>query len=877
MNIWRMLMVLAVFWGLVAAAGMPPSVRAEQIQAVNFTGMVSDGSGHGYPLAAQVIANNGTQDFITYTNPLDGTFITPLEEGLYTVTIIPFLEGYMPYVQSGVDVSQPLNVALQVSPSCEAPGYGPFTEITLYDYDFTLFNQDFFVDPGSQSASWEYGLPLDGPIPALNVWGTALNGNYNPLEDSHLVSPAMDTSALSSGFWLEWQHWFEIAYPEDVITIEAKNALGSWLPVWTVSSALSDGWRTETTYLDGQYAHTDFQFRFRLTENGDGTQATGWYLMRARIYSASCYVYQGGLVYGQVTNDGGEGINGARVLSIGSPPLDVISQSWAQPGFYMGFQRTPPNQTSLTANKLLYGSNTTGLIDIIDNGVTEVNDIILSSGRLVFDPGDLADLKFPFLGGGEAILNLSNTGTLPINFEIVELPIFTGIGTAAPPRMEGTPEAETFFAFDQNSHTLVSFLSTTPGVIDPIALHPGLNIVGADFLPGEPQRLYAIDGYSNTLMRLGTVLGWVDPISSLPPPTGQNWVGLTAGADGWLYGLANDALSQSTVVKIDPRTGAIAGETVLLAPAVVYAIALDDTGNLYGVMPGMDRLSQFNLVTGQELDFKLLPFNSERNTVSLEFNSSDGLLYLSAQPIIDDPALYAVNFDAANFVMMGEQPGTWLAGLAQAQSGRADIPWISADQVSGIIPTGGNLEITFIFTPGGLAPGTYEAFINIVTDAPDEVGGNQVLGRGRIPVTMRVIQPTLLIETPETAHKGEMIDVVMVFDADGDLLGGAIEAQAAIENLLPTGLAYVPGSLLADYGAASYNPGTHAIIWTTPTDLSNAPEVVIITYRAVITDPPGSTLISQADLTYGDSGEYSTSAVDSLTVGHAVFMPVALK
>ncbi|HOG80212.1 MAG TPA: hypothetical protein PK454_10705 [Anaerolineaceae bacterium] len=887
MNCWRILMVLALAVGL-AAAGLPPAARAEQIQMTAFTGMVADGSGHGYPLYAAVIANDGAQNYTAFTNPMDGMFTMELASGLYEVTIIPYLEGYLPYVQAGVDITAPLNVALQVSPSCEAPGYGPWVENTLFNYDFTLGQQGFAIDiPGSLNPSWAYGLPLEGPVSALSVWGTNLTGDYNPLEDSLLVSPVMDTSAAPNGFWLQWNHWYQMAYPGDLISVEAQNALGLWQPVWTITTPESGNWVPEIVYLDGQYAHTNFQFRFRLTENDDGTLATGWYIMNARLYTAGCAVLPGGLIWGHAFDaNTAQPVDGALVISSGVPPFQVITQTWrgdgGHQGFYMGFQQTPPEQITLTASKLYYGTAVTGPITVPENGLYQ-QPIDLPAGVLDFNPGDLGNLDFGFLGGGEALLKLENTGTLPVNFEVVELPVF-GSGTLnALPAADEASKAATFYAFDQISHSLVSFSSSTPGVLVPVAPYPQINVVGADFLPGEPQQLYAIDSYANRLIRLNTATGWLDRVGSLPPPTDQNWVGLTAGADGWLYGLASSIpLSLCTVVQIDPVTLTAVRQIELkdstgTFPQFAWDIALDDAGNLYGVNPGSDRLSRFDLQTGLELEHVIIPFNSERSESSLEFNSADGLLYLSMQPGMGNPALYSVDFAGGQFTSLGEQTGTLLAGLAQPESGRADVPWISADQVSGNIPAGGILEITFVFTPGGLAPGTYQAYITLATDAPDPIGGNQILGRGRIPITMQVVAPTLLIETPETAYNGQTIEAVIVFDADGELIGGAIEAQAAIENALPPGFTYVPDSLLADYGTASYDSDLHAILWNTPADLVDPPEVVMITYRAVVTGPAGAAQVSQIDLTYGDSGEYTATATDMLTIGRAVFLPVMLK
>ncbi len=96
------------------------------VESATVSGLVRDGSGHGWPLYAKVSATGTPQS--TYTNPVNGRYQLELPIGSdYDITVESVYPGYQELTET---VTVDGDVTVDLSPKvdtldCQAPGYAP--------------------------------------------------------------------------------------------------------------------------------------------------------------------------------------------------------------------------------------------------------------------------------------------------------------------------------------------------------------------------------------------------------------------------------------------------------------------------------------------------------------------------------------------------------------------------------------------------------------------------------------------------------------------------------------------------------------------------------------------------------------------------------
>jgi len=158
-----------------------PALAGDSPQAMaTLSGTVTDGSGHGWPLYAEVTIAH-PPDFTTtvFTDPLTGHYAATLPAGVtYNAYVFAWGGGYhlasRTVALGAGDIV--LDWALQRDAAdCIAPGYGP---TYVYHQDFEASDGGYQVDGYS---SWEWGTPTSGPGSAhsgAKAWATGLGGPY---------------------------------------------------------------------------------------------------------------------------------------------------------------------------------------------------------------------------------------------------------------------------------------------------------------------------------------------------------------------------------------------------------------------------------------------------------------------------------------------------------------------------------------------------------------------------------------------------------------------------------------------------------------------------------------------------------------------------
>jgi hypothetical protein len=349
------------------------------------SGTVTDGSGHGWPLHAQ-ISIPGYPTGSVWTSPYTGKYSVTVPQGSYTLSVSTDYPGYQDKsVQVTVGpgtTTQDTTLDADLS-ACAAPGYGP----QGLSQDFTGWTGDSARDgwnvtsPGG--AGWRFDNPggrtppPSGSIPFPgdshyrvfahfnpDTFAVADAGYYNPQPlHTALASPPVSLAGQSkpaisfdSAYYPDVSTWRHERSPSASVQLSTDGGR-SWATVWhqTTSNALGPITIPIPQAADG----TAVQARWVFIGSGLGYWAVGDVL----IGTQTCVADRGGLVTGIVTaQPGASAVNGAQIGDAASPPpypwpegISLPSTDPALPGgFYWLF--TPAGSQHLTATASGYAS-----------------------------------------------------------------------------------------------------------------------------------------------------------------------------------------------------------------------------------------------------------------------------------------------------------------------------------------------------------------------------------------------------------------------------------------------------------------------------------------------------------------------------------------
>lgn len=848
MKTWRFWIGLTLLLSLLA-----PGVAQAQPHTAAIYGTVTDGGGHGYPLYARLEFYNINTGITThtFTNPANGQYVMDLlpEGDDYLITVTTYLTGYESPSMTVYDLTSTgaeANFAIPPAPGCTAPGYHLET---LYATDFEL--SDGGLQTIGSFPSWAWGSPSGAVLPhsGVNVWGTNLNGNYNVGENSALFLQ-INTSSLSSGFTVSWWQRYQLS-PFDTIRVQAWNG-STWYLQEEITGGTSN-WMPYSIWLDPSFAYTGFIIRFEMMDNiADGTNL-GLYIDDLQITSTNCVMDSGGLVYGYVSSMGmpTQPILDATLISNGQPPFSARSGHWQDspyPGLYVGFQVGPPYLVNVTVTHPFYASQTLP-VTVLDHGIVQ-RDFVLPSGAMDFDAGALSSLELPFLGNGSGTLTLTNTGVLPIEFDLFEA-LELGEGKSLP--LAPGKDPQTFFGFRVGDHSLVTFQSGTPADMTPVASLPEMDLSGGDLLLGNPDWIYALrltpnDG-TQLVMLSTTQPGQFLTVGRVQERPDHVWQGMTGGMDGNFYAVSSDG-SSSQLYRISP-SAQVTALGVPIPGLQLLDVAMNRDGELYALDAATDSLVKLNPQTGTVLTTTaILGLDVLNEPQTIEFDDSTNTLYWMARSNASPYTQFRrLALDGASPVIQTLWASPYVC-LAAINGGQPDVSWLNLSTTQGTLIPGQILTVDVLLDPDAfdMPPGVYHANLMLLDNAPDTPNQKR---HGKIPVILTITEPTLSITAPAQAFEGDTLPITLSFDADGAQTGHPIADAAAIVVDLPTGFSLVNGSLTADYGTASYNAGTHQISWQTPSPLETPPEVVTLTYQLTVNSGTHSqTLSQQAELSY---------------------------
>ncbi|MEU8255953.1 S8 family serine peptidase [Micromonospora inaquosa] len=395
-------------------------VRLQRSAEATVSGVVTDGSGHGWPLYAMITAP-GLPAGPWFTNPKTGRYeLTVPVNSTYHLTVSPLYPGYR---ASPLDVSVDeravvRNVQAQIDEvSCLAPGYAYALRADFEGWTDPARRAGWtVVDNLGDGHAWQFDAPggLDNVTGGTGDFATA-NSWHNDMvqEDTDLVSPVIDLSRESSprlGFNALYLGESETARVGIDLSIDAGR---SWSNVWQKSTENVLG--PVEVALPQAAGRSQVQLRFHYAGSGIAL----WQVDDVTV--GTCGPTPGGLLTGVVRDDNTDDpINGAKVVDKARHmELAVSAATPNDPnlpdGYYWLFSTEA--EPTLTVSYPRYADREAPTV-VAPNRVT-TKDWRLHAGQLTVDRKGL-DVTTRLGKSATRTLTFTNNGTKPVHVKLGE-------------------------------------------------------------------------------------------------------------------------------------------------------------------------------------------------------------------------------------------------------------------------------------------------------------------------------------------------------------------------------------------------------------------------------------------------------------------------
>lgn len=400
----------------------------EPAESGTISGVVTDASGHGWPLRA-AIAVQGTP-IQTFSDPETGAYSFEAPAGTaYTVTATAQYPGYLVGTQE-VEVTPDAsamvtaNFGLTVdAASCAAPGYEHVTEGVSETFDGTEVPDGWTVTDEIDSGSvWVFDDPNGRGNLTGGEGGFAIvdsDGAGSALaQDTSLVSPVIDMSALTDpaiGFKHDYNAFLGTGESGEVdVSIDGGT---TWT---TLETYTADSNGEVFLQMPTAAEQSNVQVRFHYT----GSYDYWWQVDDVFVGNRACEPIEGGLVVGNVYDlNTGEGIVGASVTNVADETQKGVTAATPaddnlDDGYYWLFSGTPgANEFEAAARN--YESKTEDVSVVADDVVRA--DFELGSGHLIVDPESI-DTVVNLGDSATEDLTISNDGTGAVDVVLQEVP-----------------------------------------------------------------------------------------------------------------------------------------------------------------------------------------------------------------------------------------------------------------------------------------------------------------------------------------------------------------------------------------------------------------------------------------------------------------------
>ncbi len=356
------IIILSLFSALAAPAQAQTAPTGGLTDTVVISGVIADGSGHGYPLYARVDVTGGAAPQTVFSDPFTGAYsLTTQKDIQVTLTVTALITGYETGAETLIPLTDtPLNFDLPAVAECTAPGYYNL----LFEETFDAVNapdlpEGWATEVYSTTRYWRTATATTDPA----GWPPVSDPNLVYINTSQTSPPGTTvrlyrTAGLDlttvTGATLVFDMFHDSGSPtlNDRVQPQVSVDGGSiWLNVGPAISryAAVTGWQTHRVDLS---AYTGDGFGdVRLALQAISGLGNDLHLDNVQVHSAECSLVPGGAIAGLVTASGAP-LDGVSVFS-----AEAGGVSASQPGdptnagLYWFFQPTTgsPQTVPLTA------------------------------------------------------------------------------------------------------------------------------------------------------------------------------------------------------------------------------------------------------------------------------------------------------------------------------------------------------------------------------------------------------------------------------------------------------------------------------------------------------------------------------------------------
>ena len=295
------------------------------------SGTVTDGSGHGWPLYAEVTSDDGAGHTATaFTDPATGTYtLRLLPNAQYALHVSARYSGYRAADETvtvgSSDITQ--DVSLGIDPAtCSAPGYSAidagFTQhfdTTSTPHGWRVTNTDLHYPGYTNTPGWVFTDPAERDNSTGGAGNFAIvdsdRAGQLRYQDTTLASPIVDMARATSPV-LQFATDLRPAV-NSTATVQLSIDRGrTWTTVWT-SAAFPGNPGPDTVVIPLPQAAGKKAVQIGFHYLGSWSQY--WQIDDVFFGQRACTTRTGGLLVGQVDDPTGAGIPNATVASVANP------------------------------------------------------------------------------------------------------------------------------------------------------------------------------------------------------------------------------------------------------------------------------------------------------------------------------------------------------------------------------------------------------------------------------------------------------------------------------------------------------------------------------------------------------------------------------
>jgi N-acetylneuraminic acid mutarotase len=386
---------------------------------VTVSGVVADGSGHGWPVQSSILVDYGTGTVTTLTSPLTGRYSVRVPgDSSYQVQVTPEITGYTTLnttvTLGGKNTTRDFGISADLLASeGSAPGYAQETSGTTETFSSGTLPSGW-TSVTTVGDSWTFASTS---VLASGSGEASIIVPSNTATDASLYTPVVSVPAGQSPL-VSFQSFALDGLAQADISTDGGE---TWQTEWSEQDSLTDGQVEFTLPSSGVARSVQLRFRYQAYDSATET-GFDWQITNVLFGTAWLTLTPGGLVEGTVTDaNTGQSLDGVSVVVSGQPgSATSASLAGAGDGFYYLFSAA--GERTVTGTLLNYGAGERTVRVTV--GKATKADVAMPAGRLTTS-GNVSATVSEY-GTATRTLTLANTGDHPATVVIDQ---FSGSAT----------------------------------------------------------------------------------------------------------------------------------------------------------------------------------------------------------------------------------------------------------------------------------------------------------------------------------------------------------------------------------------------------------------------------------------------------------------